>query len=157
MCVARVSLCSDGTSRASDADEPVAVNGSFVYYRGFRVLQATLAALLDRSTPPGPGMPSMAAASRVLLSGSSAGGLTVYLHADWVADAVHAVAPAALVLAVPEVGFFIDGASSAFTQAIQIIAALMPLFFASSSCHLPFLSLHLPHSLSHWQSGAGST
>lgn len=113
-----LAACSDGTSRASDVDEPVAVNGSFVYYRGFRVLQATLAALLDRSTPPGPGMPSMATASRVLLSGSSAGGLTVYLHADWVADAVHAVAPAALVLAVPEVGFFIDGASSAFTPSI---------------------------------------
>jgi hypothetical protein len=56
-------------------------------------------------------MPSLAAAPRLLLSGSSAGGLTTYLHADAIAAAVRAVNPGVDVRAVPEVGFFIDGAS----------------------------------------------
>ena len=43
----------------------------------------------------------------MLVSGSSAGGLSTLLHIDYIADAL----PAAHVRAVPEVGFFIDGAS----------------------------------------------
>ena len=56
-------------------------------------------------------MPSLAKGKSLLLTGSSAGSLGVYLHVDYVADAIHAVNPAAVVKAVPEVGFFIDGES----------------------------------------------
>ena len=100
----------DGASRSGDAVSPVVVDGAPIYYRGARVLRATLAALLS-AAGPGAGMPSLAAAPRLLVSGSSAGGLTTYLHIDEIAAAVRAANPAADVRAVPEVGFFIDGAS----------------------------------------------
>ena len=100
----------DGASRSGDAGAPVEVAGPRLYYRGARVLRATLAALLAPAGV-GAGMPSLAAAPRLLLTGSSAGGLTTYLHADMIADTVRAVNPAVDVRAVPEVGFFIDGAS----------------------------------------------
>ena len=100
----------DGASRSGDAAEPVMINGTPIYYRGARVLNATITALLAPGGV-GAGMPSLAAAPRLLLSGSSAGGLTTYLHADAIAAAVRAANPAVDVRAVPEVGFFIDGAS----------------------------------------------
>ena len=100
----------DGASRAGDAVDPVAVNGSTIYYRGARILRATIAALLAPGGV-GAGMPSLATAPRVLITGSSAGGLTTFLHADAIAEAVHAVNPTADVRAVPEVGLFIDGES----------------------------------------------
>jgi hypothetical protein len=100
----------DGASRSGDADAPAEVAGQRLYYRGARVLRATLAALLAPAGV-GAGMPSLSAAPRLLLSGSSAGGLTTYLHADMIADTVRAVNPSVDVRAVPEVGFFIDGAS----------------------------------------------
>ena len=96
----------DGASRAGDA-EPVDYNGVTLYFRGFKVLQSMLHALLQPS--PGAGAPSLAKATSLLISGSSAGGLTTYLHADYIADTVHKVNPSAIVKAVPEVGFFIDG------------------------------------------------
>ena len=103
----------DGASRAGAVDGPVAVEGGTLHFAGARVLNATLAALL--SPAPGgaalPGFPSLARAATVLVTGSSAGGLATYLHADTIADAVAAAAPAATVLAAPEVGFFIDGES----------------------------------------------
>ena len=100
----------DGASRSGDAAEPVTVGGTTIFYRGARVLNASITALLAPGGV-GAGMPSLAAAPRLLLSGSSAGGLTTYLHADAIAAAVRAVNPAVDVRAVPEVGFFIDGAS----------------------------------------------
>lgn len=104
----------DGASRSGDALAPVSVDvhgvNTTIFYRGARVLAATLAALLAPGGP-GAGMPSLAAAPRLLLSGSSAGGLTTFLHADAIADAVRAVNPSVEVRAVPEVGFFIDGES----------------------------------------------
>jgi len=106
----------DGASRAGNADLPVVYKDTNLYYRGWRVLQATLAALLIAD--PGAGaaggpvaMPSLAKARSLLISGSSAGGLTTFLHADFIAETVHTANPSIAVLAVPEVGFFIDGAS----------------------------------------------
>jgi hypothetical protein len=100
----------DGTSRASDLAEPVQVGGQAVYLRGHRTLQATLRALLAPQGP-GAGMFSLAAAEELVITGSSAGGLTVFLHADEIAAAVHAVNPRAVIRAIPEVGLFIDGQS----------------------------------------------
>lgn len=110
---------SDGASRASNRIDPVSVNGEYLYYRGFRVLQATLDSLLASTQSAispasvAPDMPSLADAESLVLSGSSAGGLTVYLHADFIADAVRQAAGSSVkILAVPEVGFFVDGESS---------------------------------------------
>lgn len=106
----------DGQSRASDLLQPVPVsykNITALFYRGFRNLEATLSQLLSADPAPGTGLPlpSLASATHLLISGSSAGGLTTYLHADRIAERVQAANPRTIVKAVPEVGFFIDGAS----------------------------------------------
>ena len=101
----------DGTSRAGDATSPTVVNAtSTIYFRGYRILRETLAALLAPSGP-GAGVPSLAAAPRLLITGSSAGGRTTVLHADEIARTVHAVNAGCDVRALPEVGFFLDGES----------------------------------------------
>jgi hypothetical protein len=100
----------DGTSRSGDALAPVTVNGSTIFFRGHRILNETLKALLSRGGP-GAGVPSIATASRLLITGSSAGGLTSFLHADEIASAVRAVNARCDVRVMPEVGFFIDGQS----------------------------------------------
>lgn len=100
----------DGTSRSSDVEAPVVVGGSTIYHRGHRILGATLEALLSPSGP-GEGLPSLARASELIITGSSAGGLTTYLHSDEISGAVLALNPACAIRAIPEVGFFIDGVS----------------------------------------------
>lgn len=115
----------DGQSRAGDLADPLVVNGTALYLRGYRNLEATLYALLNNKTAGGV---SMAHATDVLVSGSSAGGLTTYLHADFIRDAVRKVNPTTDVKAVPEVGFFIDGQSiwgthemtAAYTRAVAM-------------------------------------
>jgi len=92
------------------ADKPHMVDGLPVYFRGFAMLRAMLTAML-RPEGPGGELPSLAKASSLLLSGSSAGGLAVYLHADYISDTVHAANPSCVVKAVPEAGFFPDAAS----------------------------------------------
>jgi len=54
---------------------PVDWKGSTIYFRGLKVLQANLAALLHAG---------MNSASEVILTGCSAGGLATYLHTDYV-------------------------------------------------------------------------
>lgn len=112
----------DGTSRSGDALEATPIdppyrNISQVYFRGWKNMEATIRQLLSADPAPRvPGMPSLLNATHVLISGSSAGGLTTYLHADYITAEVHqqqaaAGLAAAVVKAVPEVGFFIDGDS----------------------------------------------
>jgi O-palmitoleoyl-L-serine hydrolase len=100
----------DGASRAGDVTNPIIVDGKTIYYRGWRVLKATLAAMLQPNGP-GAGVPSLSTAPQLLISGSSAGGLTTFLHVDYIADTVRVLNPTIEVRAVPEVGFFIDGES----------------------------------------------
>jgi hypothetical protein len=74
--VAYLQYC-DGASFAGNADEPVvATDGTKVFFRGKRVLDALFEDIMLTTTLP--------KARRVLLSGSSAGGLATYLHADYV-------------------------------------------------------------------------
>lgn len=117
----------DGASRAGHRAEALSINGTRIYVRGADVLRATLDALLSPS--PGGDMPSLAAATDVIVAGGSAGGLGVLLHADYVAARVHTAAPAARVRAVANDGFFVDGASiwggaHVFTGVFEGIAAL---------------------------------
>jgi hypothetical protein len=74
-------LYCDGGSWAGDATEPVVtrVNASLtltLYYRGRRLLDALLTSLLARGLSDG---------TELLYAGCSAGGLTAYMHADYVA------------------------------------------------------------------------
>ena len=96
----------------TDRDKPLDIDGTMIYFRGFRILKATLKALFEKGLND---------ASEVVLSGCSgtdghvssahyhlsfiAGGLATYLHADYVQSALgstvkyHALADA---------GYFID-------------------------------------------------
>jgi len=67
----------DGGSFSGNADQPQIVNGSKVWYRGRRVLDAMLDFLQE-------GEYGLGRATEVLLSGGSAGGLSTFLHADYV-------------------------------------------------------------------------
>lgn len=77
----------------------VGPDGSKVYYRGQRILWATLTALLDLG---------LSSASTVLFSGCSAGGLATFLHADAVGMWLAKNAPTVTKFrAVPISGFFL--------------------------------------------------
>eukprot|EP00041_Stephanoeca_diplocostata_P014326 m.259386 g.259386 ORF g.259386 m.259386 type:complete len:333 (+) comp19662_c0_seq12:37-1035(+) len=70
----------DGASFSGNADAPVpspkTIHGGQMYFRGRRVLDALLQDLLDNH--------GLDKATEVLLSGGSAGGLSTFLHADYV-------------------------------------------------------------------------
>lgn len=87
----------DGGSQTGDLEESVAVGGSHIFYRGHRILRALIPAVLEAT--------GMGAATEVVLSGCSAGGLSTFIHADtWRA----ALPPAAKVAALPDSGFFLS-------------------------------------------------
>jgi hypothetical protein len=67
----------DGASFSGDRDDPVVVDGTPLYFRGHRVLDA----LLDELLTPAFGLNR---AEQVLLAGGSAGGLATFLHTDFV-------------------------------------------------------------------------
>eukprot|EP00041_Stephanoeca_diplocostata_P013253 m.232158 g.232158 ORF g.232158 m.232158 type:complete len:525 (-) comp19271_c0_seq1:222-1796(-) len=91
----------DGTSFSSHRSDPITTSsGDAMWFRG----KANLAAVLDElQTNHG-----LAAATEVILSGGSAGGLAVYYHIDYVADVVRAQSPAARVSGFPDAGYFAD-------------------------------------------------
>eukprot|EP01147_Barroeca_monosierra_P004998 gene4997-6947_t len=61
----------DGSSYSGDRSDPILVKGEKIYFRGFRILNAVLNALMARG---------LSAATDVLLTGCSAGGLATFLH-----------------------------------------------------------------------------
>jgi hypothetical protein len=87
----------DGTSYTGSRDEPLQHGAQTLFFRGRAVLDAIVADIRNRVKP-----------SLVVLAGSSAGGLTVYLHADAIADAFGS---AVRVVALPDAGFFLDAQS----------------------------------------------
>lgn len=112
----------DGASFSGDVADPVVVNGTPLYMRGHRIMDAVLADLL--SMPNG-----LTAASELLVNGGSAGGLTTYLHIDYIAAAVRAANPGIAVAAVPDCGFFLADAADVFGRAyalgqFQYVAAM---------------------------------
>lgn len=83
----------DGTSMLSDRDSPVVVAGETVYYRGRRIIDSVLETLAedDATLTAAPGVAASAEgafpfhfrnARRVLLVGTSAGGVAAFAHAD---------------------------------------------------------------------------
>lgn len=89
-----MSYC-DGSSQTTDLEAPVVYNGQSVYHRGARIIRALIPFLLNEG---------LAAASQVVVTGCSAGGLSTYLHADkW-----SAALPNASVVAMPDSGFFLN-------------------------------------------------
>ena len=95
---AHLNYC-DGASFSSSLTSPIMYNGSPLYFRGRSILDESLTALLNLG---------MNEASLVILKGCSAGGLATFLHADYVSSFVKAHVPGAVVVAVPDAGFFMD-------------------------------------------------
>jgi hypothetical protein len=91
----------DGSSHTSDADAPVDVNGTAVWLRGRAILDGHLAEL-DAAAA------FLTAATEVVVSGTSAGGLAAYLHTGYIKSRLPANAR---VVAVPDAGFFRDHAA----------------------------------------------
>jgi hypothetical protein len=90
----------DGNSFSGFLSNPVVVNGDNIYFRGHNVLVATLMELAN--------LHNLRQASSVLLSGCSAGGLSTYLHADFVGEMVQSLAPRLSKYgAAPVSGFFL--------------------------------------------------
>lgn len=89
----------DGNSFSGSRADPIVVNGDRVYFRGHQIVLAILQELaLTRN---------LGAASEVLLSGCSAGGLSTYLHADLVGSVMYRLAPGLQKYgAAPVSGFF---------------------------------------------------
>jgi len=89
----------DGTSYTANNEKIVFFNGSNIYLRGFRVLTALFDSLdsmgLNKST-------------EVVLTGTSAGSLATFLHAEYLRTRLPS---AANVVAMPDAGFFLDHAT----------------------------------------------
>ena len=86
----------DGSSFTGMREEPVYFEDKPVYFRGKAVLEAIIQDLLSRG---------IRNASDVLLSGSSAGGLAVLIHADLIKSKLN---PKTKVRALADGGYFVD-------------------------------------------------
>lgn len=119
----------DGASYSGRVAAPVPIPGqpagTVVHFKGAWVLEAVYATLLSPAF-------GMAAASDVLIGGTSAGGLSVYLTIDRIARQVRDAAaaeghPAPRVTGAPDAGFFLDAPSFAgptvYTPLYQWVAA----------------------------------
>lgn len=90
----------DGASFSGDVDEPVNFQGMDLHFKGYKILQAVYSHLLAYR--------DLDKASDVIISGSSAGGLAVFLHLDKIADMIRKGGSKAKIVGVPDAGFFLD-------------------------------------------------
>eukprot|EP00045_Choanoeca_perplexa_P001990 m.22552 g.22552 ORF g.22552 m.22552 type:complete len:416 (-) comp11266_c0_seq1:74-1321(-) len=89
----------DGASFSGNRQDPVNVNGTNIYFRGHRILDAVIDSLFKRG---------LKEATEVILTGCSAGGLATYLHADYVHERLKAnVSGLTKYKAAPISGFFL--------------------------------------------------
>ena len=115
-----VNYC-DGSSWTGDREEPITTGSRTFWLRGRRNLDAILASLDAEA-----GL--LTNATRVIVSGTSAGGLTAILHTDYVASRAPA---AAHVVSLPDAGFFLDGqdVTGAYSYRRQWQSAVGPSFW----------------------------
>ena len=88
----------DGAAFAGDVEDPVEVDGKLIYFRGLRNLKAIMNDLLENK--------GMNRATEVILSGGSAGGIGVFLHADRIGEMLPGTV--ARYKAIPQSGVFLD-------------------------------------------------
>lgn len=109
----------DGSSQTSDVTDPVVVGAQTLYLRGRAILDANLAELEANEG-------FLSTATEVIFSGTSAGGVSTYLHASVVRARL--AAPNARIVAVPDAGFFLDAGVMAPPHAHQWLATLESAF-----------------------------
>ena len=91
----------DGSSYTANLENPVpGMSGKPHYFRGARILSATIAFFLRDY--------DMKSATDVILTGTSSGGMGVYLNCDRVADQIHAANPEIRVSCLADAGMFLD-------------------------------------------------
>ena len=103
----------DGASRSGYRQDAWTVPGNpsqKMWFRGAASFDAALDLLLDLG---------MSAAELIVFTGGSAGGLTVFLHLDHVAERMKTEAPNARVVGEPVCGFFIDSGNDGYAPANQ--------------------------------------
>ncbi|XP_065888663.1 uncharacterized protein [Dysidea avara] len=86
----------DGASFAGYVEDPIKWNGSILYFRGAKILEVVMDAILAAGGDK---------IEHVILTGCSAGGLATYLHADYVRSKVSSHIP---VHAIADAGYFLD-------------------------------------------------
>jgi photosystem II stability/assembly factor-like uncharacterized protein len=91
----------DGASYTGDRDEPVQVQGDLLYYRGRRIRDAVMEYLQ--------GAGGMVGAEDVVISGTSAGGLAIYLNIDQIAAQIP---PPTRVRGLASAGYFLQSESA---------------------------------------------
>ena len=89
----------DGSSQTSDRTDPVVVGNATLHYRGRALLDAHLFEL-ERLHG------FLSTASEVIISGTSAGGMSTYMHSSFIRTQLRA--PGARLVAVPDAGFWWD-------------------------------------------------
>ena len=87
----------DGSSQMSDNSEPVVYNGTALHMRGRALLDAHLAELEAQHA-------FLSTATEVIVSGTSAGGQSTYMHASFIKSQLRA--PGARLVAVPDAGWW---------------------------------------------------
>ena len=101
----------DGASRSGYKRDPVSVPGNpsqQMYFRGAASFASALDLLLELG---------MSEAELIVFTGGSAGGLTVFLHLDYVKERMAREAPKARVVGEPVCGFFLDAPNDGYRPA----------------------------------------
>ena len=89
----------DGSSQTSNREDPVVVGSTTLHYRGRALLDAHLFEL-ERQ------FGFLSTATEVIISGTSAGGMSTYMHSSFIKTQLRA--PGARLVAVPDAGFWWD-------------------------------------------------
>ena len=105
----------DGASFSGDAAAAAQSPEGPVYYRGKRILDAMLGRLFAAGMAGG--------ATDIVVSGSSAGGLAVYLHLDAVAAAARDRAPGATVRGLASAGYFLELPQPSYAAQMRTLVA----------------------------------
>ena len=92
----------DGNSFTGDNASTTTVSGTKLFWRGSRILDATIASLTSNTLAP------LAKATSVVVGGGSAGGLATFIHCDRWAAAVKANGLSAKYACLADSGFFLD-------------------------------------------------
>lgn len=86
--------CDGGSWTGAMSNPPITVGNATIFFRGRGLLDGLFDDLLGKA--------GMSHADELLFSGCSAGGLTTYIHADWVTATMKSRAPAAKVVALAD-------------------------------------------------------